>query len=176
MKRKAEGSNGYEGTGKKRAMTNGHGVPVKPEDYWPASQDNDENKIEEVPSTTKAPINDEKEDTKIFAKAKVKHNDVEKVEIEDSDTEEEEEISLTAPSPIEKATLSSSAKNAKVVNTSSPEKDLKVNLSSPRKDSIPSPSKDTSKSNKEASPIKETIVPIKAVTSTKRDRFGRSDF
>lgn len=161
MNRKAQGTEKDEGSSKKRATTNGHSVPIKPEDYWPASQGDDEDDFEEVSPTTKTPAKNEKKSNGTETSSKAddsKHNPIKKVESEDSDTEEEEEeISLAAPPPIKKATSSSPAKSAKVLESSSPSKDL-------------------CKSSRDTSPIKETILPVKALASTKRDRFGRSDF
>lgn len=156
LKRKADGGVDENGDkeNKKRVVTGNHGVPVRPEDFWPASDD-EQDSIEEIKE--KAPL--EKGETKTESKAE-KPADVEsksntapvQVNDSDSDTEEEEIISLAAPT-------------IKKTNTSSPDK---------ASNKQPSPEKDTPRSIAASPPIKHTT--ITPVVVKKRDRFGRSDF
>jgi hypothetical protein len=157
LKRKAGGGVDESGDkeNKKRVITSNHGVPVRPEDFWPASddeQDVSKESIEKAPTktveketeyATEKPANVEPESKA----APIKVND------SDSDTEEEEEIiSLAAPT-------------IKKHITSSPDKTSSKHTS---------PEKDTTKPIEASPPIKHTT--ITPVIVKKRDRFGRSDF
>lgn len=172
MKRKAEGSE-QDGRGSKKIiMANGPIMPVNPEDYWPASQDNGEDDFEDDTKTLPKEV---KKDTESSTEAELKHENTKEANNADSDTEEEEEISLAVPpQATKKATSSSPAKDARA---SSPlKKDSEKHSSSPETVDTSSTAKLTSKSMNGTSPMKQTVVPVKALASTKRDRFGRSDF
>jgi len=152
LKRKADGEVDEHGDkeNKKRIVASSHGIPVRPEDFWPAS-DEEQDKKENVEKVSAKSAENTTEREKI-AGNNLKSNEV----IDsDSDTEEEEDIISLAAPIIKKAAPSSSPNKALIKQASS--------------------EKDTATSTEASPPIKHTTVSAPIIV-TKRDRFGRSDF
>lgn len=145
-KRKAEeAKEGGEGS-KKRALTNGSAVPVRPEDFWPAPQ-NDDDEFEDTNDQAKSANGTKEDEVKKDAspnKDTVTSENIARAE-EDSDTEDDEIISLKPPTK----------------GTSSPAKQESIKSASPEKTS---------------SAIRQTVLLPTTTINKKRDRFGRSDF
>ncbi|UZJ51759.1 hypothetical protein CBS101457_001079 [Exobasidium rhododendri] len=167
LKREPEKGENGEGSVKRRALSDGHGVPVKPEDYWSTKDDDDD--FEEVRSSEKdtkvgeraSPLkentgsqNPDRKQDRSVAKITSSGKEGTRTAESDSDTEDEDEF-IIETRPLKKATsLSPAAKE--------------------------SPSTAIPNEKRNASPdpgIKQTILPIPTTLSAKkRDRFGRTDF
>jgi hypothetical protein len=167
-KREAAGtaSKDFKEDNKRRAVDHGDGVPIKPEDYWPATNDEDDDDDFEAINP-----NSEKENQvpKKEKETPKKESDTSKktTSIDDSDSEtedEEEEIIILSEKSKGSATKASAAKKDTSSSPSNTDKGK------------PSPQPTADKRTSSSPPMKHTTLPITALKTKKRDRFGRSDF